>query len=175
MKKIFFIFTVAVTFISIKPSQAARVSGPFAGDVEACQQYRLCIHVNKRTQSMSAYLNVDGIPTMLGPVTNDSHEPRLISTARAGKTTPVGTFSIGEIAGRWRVSTLYSGAALYYALQIVGNIFIHATSADNYQFFGEEASAGCIRTDLVTAEFLNALVRDVGRTDTRVVVTNRPL
>ena len=122
-------------------------------DLNNCLGYTLCVYISKATQMMTAYYN--GRP--IQGVSNVA-----ISTARPGKFTPTGTFSIGELAGRWRVSGRYGGAALYYAMQLQGHIFVHATSQDNYPALGQPASAGCVRTTLVVAEYLNGLMRDIG-------------
>jgi len=118
-----------------------------------CLGYTLCVYISKATQMMTAYYN--GRP--IQGVTNVA-----ISTARPGKYTPTGTFSIGELAGRSRVSGRYGGAALYYAMQLQGHIFLHATSQENYKDLGKPASAGCVRSTLQIAEYLNGLMRDVG-------------
>jgi lipoprotein-anchoring transpeptidase ErfK/SrfK len=129
--------------------------------IDSCKQWTLCVYVSKSKQRLYAFYNGNPINSLYD---------KKVSTARPGKWTPTGTFSIGEIAGRWRVSNLYSGAALYYAMQIDGNIFIHATSEGNYKNLGRPASAGCVRTHLSTAEELNGLMRQVGRSNIRVVV-----
>ncbi len=118
-----------------------------------CLGYALCVYISKATQMLTAYYN--GRP--IQGVTNVA-----ISTARPGKYTPNGTFSIGELAGRNRVSGRYRGAALYYAMQLQGHIFLHATSQENYKDLGKPASAGCVRSTLQTAEYLNGLMRDIG-------------
>lgn len=140
---------------------AAAVSS--SQDVASCMMnYTLCVHVSKKAQRIYAYYN--GVPL-------SGVHGKAVSTARKGKWTPVGTFSVGEIAGRWRVSGLYKGAALYYAMQLDGNIFIHATSEGNYGALGSPASAGCVRTHLATAEKLNATMRGLKKSQIRVVVT----
>jgi hypothetical protein len=123
-------------------------------DTDSCvNDYTVCVIVSKAEQRLYAYYNGQAIEGV-----NDTP----VSTARPGKNTPTGTFSIGELAGPNRVSTLYKGAALYYAMQLNGNIFIHGTSENNYAKLGERASAGCIRTTFSVAEKLNLIMRDVG-------------
>ena len=129
--------------------------------VDGCRQYRLCVVVDKSDQKIYAYEYGREIQGIYG-------QP--VSTARSGKTTPTGTFSIGEIAGKNRRSNLYKGAYLGYAMQIHGNIFLHATSTDNYGKLGRPASAGCVRLHLDVAEQLNRLMRSVGRPSIRVIV-----
>ncbi len=120
-----------------------------------CLSRPLCIMVSKSSQRLYAFRN--GMQMDFG-----GSLWAYVSTARSGKITPNGFFNVEELAGRNRVSSLYSGAALYYAMQIHGNIFIHATSTGNYKYLGSRASAGCIRTRLSVAEKLNGLMREIG-------------
>jgi hypothetical protein len=120
-----------------------------------CLSRPICIMVSKSSQRLYAFRN--GVQMDL-----NGSLWAYVSTARSGKITPNGFFNVEELAGRNRVSSLYSGAALYYAMQIHGNIFIHATSTGNYKYLGSRASAGCIRTRLSVAEKLNTLMREVG-------------
>lgn len=147
--KITFI-TLLLSIVSV--ANAEKLSS--SQDVDSCiENFTVCVIVSKAEQRLYAYYNgkaFDGV--------NDTP----VSTARPGKTTPTGTFSIGELAGPHRVSTLYKGAALYYAMQLAGNIFIHGTSEDKYAMLGERASAGCVRTTFAVAEKLNLLMREVG-------------
>ena len=129
--------------------------------VDGCKQYRLCVVVDKSEQKIFAYEYGRQVQGVYG-------QP--VSTARKGKSTPTGTFTIGELAGKNRRSNLYKGAYLGYAMQLHGNIFIHATSTDNYGKLGRPASAGCVRLHLDVAEQLNRLMRSVGRSSIRVIV-----
>jgi hypothetical protein len=122
-------------------------------DDQYCLRYDLCVIVSKSEQTLYAYYQGRAIEGVHGAP---------VSTARAGKKTPTGTFSIGELAGPNRVSGLYKGAALYYAMQLHGNIFIHATSKDKYKDLGTPASAGCVRTTFEVAKTLNLLMREIG-------------
>ena len=122
-------------------------------DLEDCMRYPLCVHISKKTQRLNAYLNGNPVEGL--------HQVR-ISTARAGKWTPVGTFAIEELAGANRSSGRYKGAPLSYAMQVVGHIFIHGTSKANYPKLGSPASAGCIRTTFDVAKNLNFLMREIG-------------
>lgn len=132
-------------------------------DENTCHKYTLCVIVDKSKQRLYAYYNGR-------PVAGVHDQP--VSTARQGKVTPVGIFSINEIAGVNRRSGLYNGAYMGYAMQIHGHYFIHATSKDQYHKLGNRASAGCIRMYLEAAEKLNTLMRQVGRDGIRVVVKN---
>lgn len=144
------LITLLLSVVSI--ANAEKLSN--SQDVDSCiENYTVCVIVSKTEQRLYAYYHGEVI---------DGVNSTPVSTARSGKSTPTGTFSIGELAGPNRVSTLYKGAALYYAMQLAGNIFIHATSEDNYAKLGERASAGCIRTTFAVAEKLNLLMREVG-------------
>lgn len=118
-----------------------------------CRSYRLCVWVSIGKQEMSVYYNGRGLADLY-------RVP--VSTASPGRVTPTGTFTVEELAGPQRVSGRYNGAALYYAMQISGHIFIHATAELFYPDLGRRASAGCIRTTFAVAERLNHLMRDVG-------------
>ncbi len=126
-----------------------------------CRKYTLCVVVNISKQRLYAYYN--------GSTLAGVHD-KPVSTARKGKVTPTGLFSVDEIAGKNRRSGIYNGAYMGYAMQFKGNYFIHATSTDNYSKLGSRASAGCVRVRLDVAEKLNGLMRKVGRSNIRVVV-----
>lgn len=128
-----------------------------------CRKYTLCVVVSISKQRIYAYYNNS-------PLSGVHDEP--VSTARKGKVTPTGIFSVDEIAGKNRRSGLYKGAYMGYAMQFQGNYFIHATSTDQYSKLGSRASAGCVRVRLEVAEKLNSLMRQVGRANIRVVVKN---
>ncbi len=128
-----------------------------------CKQHRLCVVVDKSRQRLNAYEYGRPISAL---------SDVLVSTARKGKHTPTGLFSVQEIAGKNRYSGIYKGAYLGYAMQIHGNIFLHATSTNNYKYLGSRASAGCIRMTLEKAQHLNRLMREIGRKNIRVVVKN---
>ena len=138
-----------------------------SADVARCKaRYTLCVHISKGKQRLYATLNGATIASV-------NNTP--VSTARSGKWTPTGIFSVGELAGRWRTSTIYDDAALYYAMQLDGNIFLHATSTNNYRHLGHPASAGCIRTTLEIAGTLNELMKQVrkneGNRNIQIIVT----
>ncbi len=160
------LFLIAVTVFCSLPAMAEMVSS--SQDVGNCKQYKLCIHISKRTQRMVVWMNYGDGAFAIGSGTSfeegglEGERGARISTARGGKgPTPVGTFKVEEIAHSNRTSSLYTGAALYYAMQIQGNIFVHATSSRNYRHLGSRASAGCIRTTLDVAELLNSLMLEI--------------
>lgn len=130
-------------------------------DEATCRQFALCVVVSIANQRLYTYLN--------GNPLNGVHD-NPVSTARAGKVTPKGIFTVEEIAGKDRRSGRYKGAYMGYAMQFMGNYFIHATSTDNYSKLGGRASAGCVRLKLDVAEKLNRTMRNVGRSNIRVVV-----
>jgi hypothetical protein len=133
------------------------------GHYQTCLSTPLCVMVSKNSQRLYAFFNGRQFQLNDAPRGQQNSFPfAQISTARSGKWTPVGIFTVDELAGANRVSGLYGGAALYYAMQLNGHIFIHATSTDNYGALGTPASAGCIRTRFGVAEQLNALMREIG-------------
>ena len=102
----------------------------------ACLQYELCVIVSIARQRMTAYRNGQPIGGLSGiPV----------STARPGKITPRGLFTVNQIAGPNARSSRYKGAYMGYRMQIDGHYFLHATSKKYYSRLGRRASAGCVR------------------------------
>jgi hypothetical protein len=136
-----------------------------------CLGRAMCVMVSKSSQRVYAF--VDGDQIMLNEAgagaTRNPQPFARVSTARPGKITPEGFFTVQELANADRVSSLYSGAALYYAMQIYGHIFIHATSPDHYAYLGSPASAGCVRTRFGVAEQLNHLMRHIGGRESGVL------
>ncbi len=144
--------------------QAAKItSEPGDAEFQDCLSRAMCVMVSKASQRIYAF--IDGQQIYLNDAGRDQENPQpwaRVSTARPGKWTPNGFFTVQELAHAGRVSSLYSGAALYYAMQINGHIFIHATSPGNYSDLGGPASAGCIRTRFGVSEQLNLTMRDIG-------------
>jgi lipoprotein-anchoring transpeptidase ErfK/SrfK len=64
-----------------------------------------------------------------------------VSTGRAGKRTPRGTFAAGPYKARRHYSRLYDNAPMPWSVQVVGNIFIHGYA----HVPGRPVSHGCIR------------------------------
>ncbi|MCB0411581.1 MAG: L,D-transpeptidase, partial [Bdellovibrionales bacterium] len=151
-------------------------------NVRECLRHRLCVHVRKGRQRMTAYERGKPMVFEMGGKRYLFKDIK-VSTARAGKVTPTGLFTVGEIADETRTSGLYKDAALYYAMNVVGDVFIHATSTNNYSKLGSPASAGCIRTTLEYAGILNEKMRSlnsrrlrnepffINGADIRVVIT----
>ncbi len=90
-----------------------------------------------------------------------------VSTARAGKCTPVGEYT-PYLLKRYHYSTLYDGAPMPHSIFFSGNYAIHGTT--QVEQLGEPASAGCVRLAPENAEVLFGVVLDVGKTQTRVVI-----
>lgn len=130
-------------------------------DTSVCLQYQLCVIVTKSRQRMTAYLY--GQP--IGGLTNIP-----VSTARRGKVTPTGLYSINQLAGPHARSGKYNGAYMGWRMQFMGDYFLHATSKGYYSKLGKRASAGCVRMTYGQAKQLNQLMRKIGRPSIRVVI-----
>ncbi|RYG20036.1 hypothetical protein EON82_20720 [bacterium] len=70
-----------------------------------------------------------------------------VSTGAAAKDTPNGIFKVQPYRARLHKSKLYKGARMPYAVQIVGNIFVHGWQ----NFANEPRSNGCIRLPVTGA------------------------
>ncbi len=144
--------------------EAARItSEPGAAHFNDCLARAMCIMVSKSSQRLYAF--IDGQQVYVNDAGRNQVNAQAwaqVSTARSGKWTPNGFFTVQELAHAGRVSSRYDGAALYYAMQIHGHIFIHGTSTGNYKNLGSPASAGCIRTRFSVAEQLNLKMREIG-------------
>jgi lipoprotein-anchoring transpeptidase ErfK/SrfK len=90
-----------------------------------------------------------------------------VSTARAGKCTPVGEYT-PYLLKRQHFSTLYDGAPMPHSIFFSGNYAIHGTT--QVERLGEPASAGCIRLAPEHAATLFDWVLEVGKSETRVVI-----
>ncbi len=119
----------------------------------AAQQ--LIVQVSKQRQEMTVMR--DGQVYHVWPV----------STARAGKVTPKGTFRPQYLV-RFHRSRLYNNAPMPWSIFYDGHYAIHGTT--EVARLGRPASAGCIRLHPDNARVLWELVRELGRDQTRVVV-----
>ena len=90
-----------------------------------------------------------------------------VSTARAGKETPNGTYR-PQLLKRMHYSTLYDNAPMPYSIFFSGDYAIHGTTET--QRLGCPASAGCIRLHPDHAKILFGLVRSTGLDHTLIVV-----
>ncbi len=92
-----------------------------------------------------------------------------VSTARAGKWTPRGTYSAKWLS-RHHKSSLYDNAPMPFAIFFRGNYAIHGTN--QISKLGRPASAGCVRLHPDHASVLFRLTQAVGRKNMRVVIQN---
>jgi lipoprotein-anchoring transpeptidase ErfK/SrfK len=102
------------------------------------------------------------------------HEGRLlytwpVSTAKAGKITPSGTFE-PEFLSKNHRSRRYNNAPMPYAIFYDGNYAIHGT--DQIKRLGKPASHGCVRLHPDNAKILFQMVKAEGMENTRVVIVN---
>ncbi len=116
-----------------------------AGEVEA--------RIDISDQQMTVLL--DGDPLHVWPV----------STARAGKFTPVGLYSVQSMK-RMHYSSLYNNAPMPWSIFFSGNFAIHGT--DQIARLGTPASAGCVRMHPDNAETLYRMVLEHGRANTLI-------
>jgi lipoprotein-anchoring transpeptidase ErfK/SrfK len=100
------------------------------------------------------------------------HEGRLlftwpVSTAKAGKITPAGTYE-PEFLSKNHRSRRYNNAPMPYAIFYDGNYAIHGT--DQIKRLGKPASHGCVRLHPDNAKILFQMVKAEGMENTRVVI-----
>lgn len=107
-------------------------------------------------QRMRVYIN--GFPRHSWPV----------STARRGYRTPVGTFRPGRMYKRY-FSIKYHGAPMPHSVFFYGGYAIHGT--DQIKNLGRPASHGCVRLHPDNAARLFSLIKQNGKSNTRIIVT----
>lgn len=90
-----------------------------------------------------------------------------VSTARAGKITPRGTYQ-PQWFSRDHKSSLYDGAPMPFSIFYSGNYAIHGTYATGA--LGRPASAGCVRLSPENARVLYEMVYATDKADTYIVV-----
>ena len=91
-----------------------------------------------------------------------------VSTAKAPKITPTGTFT-PEVLSRDHRSSRYNNAPMPFAIFYRGNYAIHGT--DQIKRLGNPASKGCVRLHPDNARVLFTMVRESGMQNTRVIIT----
>ena len=91
----------------------------------------------------------------------------VISTARPGYRTPLGTYKPVRLERTW-YSTKYDYAPMPYSIFFRGGYAIHGT--DDLKRLGRPVSHGCVRLHPDNARTLFNLVRKVGRNASRIVV-----
>ena len=116
---------------------------------------RIVAHVSIAGQEMKVY-----------------HEGRLlytraVSTAKAGKITPAGTYE-PEFLSRHHRSRRYNNAPMPFAIFYDGNYAIHGT--DQIKRLGKPASHGCVRLHPDNAEILFKMVKWEGMEAMRVEI-----
>jgi lipoprotein-anchoring transpeptidase ErfK/SrfK len=90
-----------------------------------------------------------------------------VSTARAGKVTPSGSWSAKWLSRNHR-SSRYNNAPMPYSIFYNGNYAVHGT--DQISRLGRPASSGCIRLHPKNAAILFSLAQREGLKNTRIVV-----
>ncbi|MBX3531532.1 MAG: L,D-transpeptidase [Rhizobiaceae bacterium] len=90
-----------------------------------------------------------------------------VSTARAGKVTPSGTWTAKWLSKNHK-SSRYRGAPMPYAVFYNGNYAVHGTN--QVSRLGRPASAGCVRLDTANAAKFFALTQRVGLKNVKIVV-----
>ena len=88
-----------------------------------------------------------------------------VSTARAGKVTPTGTYTAKWLSKNHR-SSRYNGAPMPYSIFYSGNFAIHGTN--HIKRLGRPASAGCVRLHPDNARVLFKMAQNVGLKNVKV-------
>ena len=92
-----------------------------------------------------------------------------VSTARKGYVTPRGQYKPTRMHKMW-YSRKYDMSPMPYSIFFRGGYAIHGT---NYvKQLGRPASHGCVRLHTANAARLYALVKEVGASNAKIVVTN---
>jgi lipoprotein-anchoring transpeptidase ErfK/SrfK len=91
----------------------------------------------------------------------------LVSTARRGYRTPVGSFHPIRLERKW-FSRKYDWAPMPYSVFFLGGYAIHGTT--EVKRLGRPVSHGCIRLHPANAAQLFELVRQVGKANTTIVI-----
>jgi len=136
--------------LSAAAAAVAIMMGPAAAGI--------VIAVDKSSQQMS--VSVDGVPRYTWPV----------STARAGYSTPNGTFHPERLERSW-FSRAYYNSPMPHSIFFLGGYAIHGSYAINS--LGGPASHGCIRLHPSNAATLFSLVSHEGMRATTIMVSGR--
>ena len=91
-----------------------------------------------------------------------------VSTARAGKVTPTGSWSAKWLSKNHK-SSRYNGAPMPYSIFYNGNYAVHGTN--QVSRLGRPASAGCVRLHPSNAATLFSMAQKVGLKNVRIVVS----
>jgi lipoprotein-anchoring transpeptidase ErfK/SrfK len=92
-----------------------------------------------------------------------------VSTGRKGFYTPRGAWRPQRMATMWR-SRKYDNAPMPYSVFFTGGFAVHGTS--HVKSLGRPASHGCVRLQTKNAARFYALVQQVGRKNTKIVISN---
>jgi len=93
----------------------------------------------------------------------------VVSTARAGKVTPRGTWTAKWLSRHHR-SSRYNGAPMPFSVFYDGNFAVHGTN--QISKLGRPASAGCIRLHPENASILFELAKSYGLENTVIEVVD---
>jgi lipoprotein-anchoring transpeptidase ErfK/SrfK len=91
----------------------------------------------------------------------------LVSTARRGYRTPIGTFRPIRLERKW-FSRKYDWAPMPYSVFFLGGYAIHGTT--EIKRLGRPVSHGCIRLHPANAAEFFRLVRQVGKSNTTIAI-----
>jgi lipoprotein-anchoring transpeptidase ErfK/SrfK len=125
--------------------------------VPGAQAASIVARVDKSSQTMTVYHHGEVIGRWK------------VSTARAGKVTPTGTWSAKSLS-RYHRSSRYDNAPMPYSIFYSGHFAIHGTN--QVKKLGRPASSGCIRLHPSNAAKLFRLVQSEGLRNMRVVVVD---
>jgi lipoprotein-anchoring transpeptidase ErfK/SrfK len=125
--------------------------------VPSAQAASIIARVDKSSQTMTVYHHGEVIGRWK------------VSTARAGKVTPSGTWSAKSLS-RYHRSSRYDNAPMPYSIFYSGHFAIHGTN--QIKKLGRPASSGCIRLHPSNAAKLFRLVQSEGLRNMRVVVVD---
>jgi lipoprotein-anchoring transpeptidase ErfK/SrfK len=92
-----------------------------------------------------------------------------VSTGRSGFDTPRGAWKPKHMAQMW-LSKKYDNAPMPYSVFFTGGYAVHGTS--KVKALGRPASHGCVRLQTKNAAKFYSLVQQVGRKNTKIVITN---
>jgi lipoprotein-anchoring transpeptidase ErfK/SrfK len=123
--------------------------------VPSTQAETVVAMVDKSSQTMTVYYHGEVI------------DQWPVSTARAGKVTPSGTWTAQSMKRHHR-SSRYNNAPMPYSIFYNGHFAIHGTN--QVKKLGQPASAGCIRLHPDNAAKLFSLVQSEGLGNMQVVV-----
>ena len=92
-----------------------------------------------------------------------------VSTGRKGYHTPRGAYRPQRLHQMW-YSRKYDNAPMPYSVFFTGGYAVHGTN--KVKALGRPASHGCVRLHTQNAARFYSLVQQVGRKNTRIVITN---